>query len=808
MPPKRRDDAEEREVEELRARVLSEAPEPGANPLADDLAELRVPEERLKYVAAKKFTDLPISRPTLAGLAKGKWQRMTDIQRAAIPHALAGRDVLGAAKTGSGKTLAFLVPVLERLYREKWSRLDGLGALVISPTRELALQIFDVLRVLGNQHDLAAGLVIGGKDKAEEGHRIGRMNILICTPGRLLQHLDETAGFDCSGMQILVLDEADRILDLGFKATLAAILDALPRSRQSLLFSATQTRDVRALANLSLRQPQYIGVHEHSSNATPVKLQHHYMVVHPAQKLDVVWSFVKSHLLAKTIIFLSSCKQVQFMHGVFSTLRPGVPLLCLHGRQKQMKRLAVYTEFCAKKHAVLLATDVAARGLDFPAVQWVLQADCPEDVPSYIHRTGRTARHTAGGRALLLLTESERSMLGLLEAARIKLHKLSPNSSRIFSLRSKLQAVLSQRPDLKYTAQRAFVSYVRSVHLQSNKDIFDASALPLDELAASMGLVAAPRVRFLSRGADAKNWSGEAAGGSDSEESEGEDDASDGEADEDGREVARSPKEAEEGAAAANSDDDDDDDDDDDELLSKAKKRKVQPRNKLMRLLSRNTAERRGDEAVDNNAASRPALGGDAEDAAAGDLLQVKRRILPNEALDDDDEGAADAVPSAATVPGKAKKIKIRKGGTVEGAKRTVFDEAGKPLEERFEGGFAQLVQEKSSLPSNTEDRVASVRAALRETAEADRERERQRVREKHKEQKRKRKLAEAEKNGTPLAAVLGGGDEEADDADEATEESRPTARGKARAEKAGGVTQLARDEADAERALARMLAQ
>jgi ATP-dependent RNA helicase DDX10/DBP4 len=268
---------EEREVEELHARVINEAPAPGANPLVDD-AELRVPEERLKYVAAKRFAELPISRSTLAGLSKGKWQRMTDIQRAAIPHARAGRDVLGAAKTGSGKTLAFLVPAIERLYREKWSRLDGLGVLIISPTRELALQIFDVLRILGHQHDISAGLVIGGKDKAEEGHRIGRMNILVCTPGRLLQHLDETAGFECSSLKVLVLDEADRILDLGFKATLMAIVDALPRDRQSLLFSATQTRDVRALASLSLRQPQYIGVHEHSAQATPNKLQHHYMV--------------------------------------------------------------------------------------------------------------------------------------------------------------------------------------------------------------------------------------------------------------------------------------------------------------------------------------------------------------------------------------------------------------------------------------------------------------------------------------------------------------------------------------------------
>ena len=227
---KNREGADEKEIEELHARVIGEAPALGANPLQEDSNEVRVPEERLKYVAAKRFSDLPISRASLAGLAKGKWTRMTDIQRAAIPHALAGRDVLGAAKTGSGKTLAFLVPALETLFREKWSRLDGLGVLIISPTRELALQIFDVLRILGHHHDLSAGLVIGGKDKAEEGHRIARMNVLVCTPGRLLQHLDETAGFDCSGLKVLILDEADRILDLGFKASLTAIIDALPLS--------------------------------------------------------------------------------------------------------------------------------------------------------------------------------------------------------------------------------------------------------------------------------------------------------------------------------------------------------------------------------------------------------------------------------------------------------------------------------------------------------------------------------------------------------------------------------------------------
>ena len=342
------------EIEVLSQRCIDEAPEPGSNILDTDKAEISVGRGRRRMGARENFTDLPISQRTIAGLAKGKWQRMTDIQRAAIPHALAGRDVLGAAKTGSGKTLAFLVPVIELLYRERWSRLDGLGALVISPTRELALQIFDVLARGRPPHDLSAGLVIGGKDKAEEAERITRMNLLVCTPGRLLQHLDETPGFDASNLSILVLDEADRILDMGFHTALSAIVQGLPKQRQTLLFSATQTKDVKALARLSLRHPQYIGVHEKAAVSTPSRLEQHYMQVRAEEKLDVLFGFVRSHLQAKTLVFLSSCKQVQFVHAAFSAMRPGVPLLCLHGRQKQMKRFAIYTDFCNKSHCVSL----------------------------------------------------------------------------------------------------------------------------------------------------------------------------------------------------------------------------------------------------------------------------------------------------------------------------------------------------------------------------------------------------------------------------------------------------------------------
>jgi len=520
------------ELAELRERVISEAPEAGSNPLLTDAEEVEA-DGKVTFSRARRFSELPLSRRTLAGLARGKWEKMTDVQRATIGHALAGRDVLAAARTGSGKTLAFLVPLLELLWRERWSALDRLGGLVVSPTRELALQIFDVLRTLGQKHDLSAGLVIGGKDQQEEAARIAPMNILVATPGRLLHHIDQTAGFDLSNVKMLVLDEADRLLDLGFKQTMAAILEELPRKRQTLLFSATQTRRVADLASLSLSEPQYISVHAASKTATPTRLQHHHMLIEPEQKLDVLWGFVRSHLQAKTICFLSSCKQVAFVHAAFSALRPGVSLLCLHGRQKQMKRLAVYTEFCAKKHAVLFATDVAARGLDFPTVQWVVQADAPEDVATYIHRTGRTARHTASGRALLLLSPSEKAFVDQLSAARIATQRLRPNKQQVHALAPKLRALLSQRADIKYTAQRALVSYVRSVKLQADKAVFDASSLPLQKLAESYGLAAAPRVRSLSGGGKAKeaakNWAGAGEGRGEASGEEGASEAEEGE---------------------------------------------------------------------------------------------------------------------------------------------------------------------------------------------------------------------------------------------------------------------------------------
>ena len=445
-----------------------------------------------------QFTRLPLSNNTLKGLRHAKYQEMTEIQQASLPASLAKKDVLGAAKTGSGKTLAFLIPVLEILYRKYWTQFDGLGALIISPTRELACQIFEVLKKIGKFHELSAGLVIGGKSLKEEQELISRMNILIGTPGRLLQHMDQTAGFHCDNLQLLILDEADRILDMGFEKTMNAIIQNLPKERQTLLFSATQTKSVRDLARLSLTEPEYIAVHEKAEYSTPSKLKQYYIVCELQGKLDLLYSFLKKHLQNKILIFVSSCKQVRYVYESFRRMRPGISWMCLHGKQKQHSRLGIFEEFSRMKHAALLCTDVAGRGLDFPAVDWVLQLDCPEDGETYIHRVGRTARYEALGNGLLILDPSEEEgMLEVLRQKKVPIQKTTFIPPAGLSIRKQLAAFCSQDPELKYLAQKAFISYVRSVHFQKNKKIFDLSKLALDEYASSLGLPGTPRIKLI-----------------------------------------------------------------------------------------------------------------------------------------------------------------------------------------------------------------------------------------------------------------------------------------------------------------------
>mmetsp|Transcript_1518 Transcript_1518/g.2178 ORF Transcript_1518/g.2178 Transcript_1518/m.2178 type:complete len:774 (+) Transcript_1518:53-2374(+) len=486
------------EIGTLKNRIENETPSPGyAPPLHQSVS----------------FRSLPLSTNTLRGLEEGRksgvksFTIMTDIQNATIPHALGGRDILGAARTGSGKTLAFLVPLLEKLYKERYSAMvDGLGGLVLSPTRELAVQIFQVLRSVGSYHNFSAGLLVGGKKEfLSEQSRVGSMNIIVGTPGRVLQHLEQSPGFDVGGLLMLVLDEADRILDMGFREQMIRILDYLPPgkrdggTRQTLLFSATQTKRVADLAALSLHKPEYIGVHDKvTTGPTPESLDQSMVVVPLENKLDTVFSFIKSHLKKKSIIFFNSCSQVRHAYELFCALQPGISLLALHGKMKQERRTNVYFDFLQRPHAVLFATDVAARGLDFPNVDWVVQADAPEDKEMYIHRVGRTARYTAGGRSLLVLVPSESDgMTQLLQNAKVPIKRLSINPSKTVVVSQKASSIVASKPELNTLAKKAYKSYIRSVFLMPNKDIFKVGELPLDEFASSLGLAATPSLRFL-----------------------------------------------------------------------------------------------------------------------------------------------------------------------------------------------------------------------------------------------------------------------------------------------------------------------
>ena len=387
------------------------------------------------------------------------------------------------------------------------SRADGIGVVILSPTRELALQIFDVLRSIGVHHELSAGLIIGGKSVEEEQARINGMNILVCTPGRLLQHMDQTYGFDCSNVRMLVLDEADRILDMGFRQTMNDIVANLPPNRQTLLFSATQTRSVRDLARLSLSSPEYLAVHELDELSTPQQLQQHYMEVAAHSKFDVLFSFIKTHLKCKTLVFVSACKQVRFAFEMFRRVRPGVPLLHLHGKMNQAKRMALYYQFCEKQEVVMFATDVAARGLDFPDVDWIVQMDAPDSVATYIHRVGRTARYRAGGKALMLVLPSEMRLVEKLQAAKVNVSRVNVNPSQLKSVAAAFQSFMIEDTELKFLAQKALLAYLKSVYLQSDKDVFDLSQIDVHSLAVAMGLQAAPKltIKVNKRGVKDKN---------------------------------------------------------------------------------------------------------------------------------------------------------------------------------------------------------------------------------------------------------------------------------------------------------------
>lgn len=394
----------------------------------------------------KKFAELNLSERTMKAINDMPYDTMTEIQQRAIPPALAGRDVLGAAKTGSGKTLSFLIPAIEMLHSLRFKPRNGTGVIVVSPTRELALQIFGVARELMDHHSQTYGIVIGGANRRAEAEKLAKgVNLLIATPGRLLDHLQNTQGFVFKNIKALVIDEADRILEVGFEDEMKQIIKILPKEeRQTMLFSATQTTKVEDLARISLRAgPLYINVDHKQEHSTVAGLEQGYVICESDMRFKLLFTFLKKHPKKKIIVFFSSCNCVKYYSELLNYI--DLPVLDLHGKQKQQKRTNTFFEFCNAKTGTLICTDVAARGLDIPAVDWIVQFDPPDDPRDYIHRVGRTARGANGkGKSLMFLQPNEVGFLGHLKEAKVPLVEFELPPKKILDIQSQLEMLIGK----------------------------------------------------------------------------------------------------------------------------------------------------------------------------------------------------------------------------------------------------------------------------------------------------------------------------------------------------------------------------
>lgn len=412
----------------------------------NDLPTDSIPSLPGTAATPQKFTELNLSEKSMKAISEMKFETMTEIQQRGIPPLLAGRDVLGAAKTGSGKTLAFLIPAVEMLSALRFKPRNGTGVIVVSPTRELALQIFGVARELMQFHSQTFGIVIGGANRGAEADKLTKgVNLLIATPGRLLDHLQNTKGFIYKNVKALVIDEADRILEVGFEDEMRQIIKMLPSSdRQTMLFSATQTTKVEDLARISLKPgPLYINVDNTKEHSTVSGLEQGYVVCESDKRFLLLFTFLKKMSKKKVIVFCSSCNCVKYHAELLNYI--DLPVLELHGNLKQQKRTNTFFEFCNAKQGTMVCTDVAARGLDIPAVDWIVQFDPPDDPRDYIHRVGRTARGSGGkGKSLMFLQPHEVGFLTHLKEARVPVVEFDFPAKKLLNVQSQLEKLINQ----------------------------------------------------------------------------------------------------------------------------------------------------------------------------------------------------------------------------------------------------------------------------------------------------------------------------------------------------------------------------
>jgi len=346
----------------------------------------------------KTFADLGLIDVLVESCASVGWKKPSKIQEESIPVALQGRDVIGLAETGSGKTGAFALPILHALLENP----QKLFALVLTPTRELAFQISEQFEALGASIKVKCCVVVGGVDMVSQSIMLAKKpHIVVATPGRLVDHLENTKGFSLKQLKYLVMDEADRILNLDFEVEVTKILRCIPAERRTMLFSATMTKKVAKLQRASLQDP--VKVEVSSKYQTVDKLKQYYLFI-PLKYKEMYLVHILNELAGNSfMIFSSTCSGTVKLALVLRSL--GFTAIPLNGQMSQNKRLASLNKFKAKSRSILIATDVASRGLDIPHVDIVVNFDIPTHSKDYIHRVGRTARAGRAGRAVTFVTQ-------------------------------------------------------------------------------------------------------------------------------------------------------------------------------------------------------------------------------------------------------------------------------------------------------------------------------------------------------------------------------------------------------------------
>ena len=395
------------------------------------------------------FSDLGLSGPLLKALASEGYTHPTPIQAQAIPEVLTGRDLCGIAQTGTGKTAAFALPILDRLAKSPRPLLrKSCRTLVLSPTRELAMQIADSFRAYGRHMRLSTAVVFGGTSVGKNERQVaGGVDILVATPGRLLDLVDRRA-LSLREVEILVLDEADQMLDLGFIHALKRIVKLLPAKRQSLFFSATMPKTIASLADEFLSDPAKVAV---TPVATTVeRVEQRVMFVPAAQKQALLATVLRDPAIERVLVFTRT------KHGADKVVRgldrEGIAAAAIHGNKSQPQRERALAAFRAGKSRVLVATDIAARGIDVDGVTHVINFELPNVPESYVHRIGRTARAGADGVALSFCNEEERAYLRDIERlTRLKV-PVAPTPAGIAGLAPVAEAERRSAPEPRHRA--------------------------------------------------------------------------------------------------------------------------------------------------------------------------------------------------------------------------------------------------------------------------------------------------------------------------------------------------------------------